>query len=72
MEPETTKKRIALRRNRRESGFTLLEYAAGAALLMGVLYVGLRAVGGSLEGLLTSIANFANRRATELDSKAPD
>ncbi len=72
MEPETTKKRIALRRNRRESGYTLLEYAAGAALLMGVLYVGLRAVGGSLEGLLTSIANFANRRATELDSKAPD
>jgi hypothetical protein len=67
-----TQKRLAIRRNRKESGYTLLEYAAGAALLMGVLYVGLRAVGGSLEGLMTSIANFANRRATELDTKAPD
>ncbi len=38
---------------------------------MGVLYVGLRALGGSLEGLLTSISAFADRRKAELDTKAP-
>lgn len=72
MELEKRAKRGTIRGNRKESGYTLLEYAAGAALLMGVLYVGLRALGGSLEGLLTSISNFAQRRSQELDTKAPN
>lgn len=69
MEIEQKQRSGLIRRNRKQSGYTLLEYAAGAALLMGVLYVGLRALGGSLEGLLTSIANFAQRRGTELDTR---
>lgn len=72
MESEQKPQSVSVRRNRKQSGYTLLEYAAGAALLMGVLYVGLRALGGSLEGLLTSISNFAQRRGQELDTKAPN
>jgi hypothetical protein len=71
METFSNNERLKIKRKRKESGYTLLEYAAGAALLMGVLYVGLRALGGSLEGLLTSISAFADRRKAELDTKAP-
>jgi hypothetical protein len=71
METFSNSERLLIKRKRKESGYTLLEYAAGAALLMGVLYVGLRALGGSLEGLLTSISAFADRRKAELDTKAP-
>jgi hypothetical protein len=56
------------RKKCQEAGFTLLEYAAGAAVLMGILYVGVRTMGYGIQDLMGSVGKWANERSTELDA----
>ena len=45
---------------RRERGFTLLEYCAGAAIIAGVLWGTLTMFGTSLTGMMTSVSDWAS------------
>jgi len=51
-----------------ESGYTLLEYCAGAAIIAGVLWGALSLMGENLGGLLDSIGQWAVARAGEIDT----
>ena len=54
---------------RKELGFTLLEYCAGAAVILIIVWVALQALGGSVSGLLTAIANWADRQTEVVNSR---
>jgi hypothetical protein len=58
------------KKNVKQSGFTLLEYAAGAAVLMGILYVGVRTMGFGIQDLMGSVGKWANDRSQEIDTPA--
>ena len=50
---------------KRQRGYTLLEYCAGAAIIAGILWTALNALGGNLSGLLNAVGSWAtNRTAT--------
>jgi hypothetical protein len=53
-------------RSARQRGYTLLEYAAGAAILMGILYVGMQSLGGGIQSLLQEIGTWASERSNDL------
>lgn len=53
--------RKAIRKNG-QRGYTLLEYCAGAAIIAGILWTALSALGGNLSGLLNSVGAWASRR----------
>ena len=44
--------------NKNEQGFTLLEYAAGAAVLISVVFVGLSAMGQNLDTFFDGVATW--------------
>jgi type II secretory pathway pseudopilin PulG len=46
-------------RNNKQKGYTLLEYCAGAAIIAGILWAALNALGGSLVGLLGAVQQWA-------------
>ncbi len=46
-----------------ESGYTLLEYCAGAAIIAGILWTALNALGGNLSDLLEAVGQWAQRRS---------
>jgi hypothetical protein len=50
----------------RERGYTLLEYCAGAAIIAGILWTALNALGGNLSGLLNSVGEWATRRSSQI------
>ena len=45
--------------NKTIKGFTLLEYAAGAAVILTVVMVGLNAMGGNLSTFFTNLGTWA-------------
>lgn len=47
-------------KNKNEKGYTLLEYCAGAAIVLGVLYGTLTTVSGSLSKFLTKVGTWAD------------
>ena len=49
-----------------ERGYTLLEYCAGAAIITGILWTSLSALGGNLNTLLTAVGGWATTRAGEV------
>jgi len=49
-----------------EKGLSLLEYAAAAAILIGIVYVGFSAFGTSLSDLFDSMTTWANNRTTQI------
>ncbi len=55
------------RLNRREQGYTLLEYVAGATVVGAVLYAALNALGGDLQAFLQALGDWAGRRAGQLN-----
>lgn len=58
-----------MKRDRRnQKGYTLLEYAAGAAILMGILFTGLNAMGSGVQGLLSEIGTWAGQRKSDLSA----
>jgi len=46
--------------NNREKGYTLLEYCAGAAIVLGVVFGTLQTVSGNLTKFLTKIGAWAD------------
>lgn len=54
------------REKEKESGFTLLEYCAGAAIIAGVVWVAMDQLGGSLAGLLESLSSWASSRSGDI------
>jgi hypothetical protein len=59
-------KKQLIQKIKKQRGYTLLEYAAGAAVLMGLLYLGVQAMGGGIQDLLTSIGEWARSRSSDL------
>jgi Flp pilus assembly pilin Flp len=51
---------------KRQRGYTLLEYCAGAAIIAGILWTALSALGGNLSGLLEAVGRWAVARTTEI------
>jgi hypothetical protein len=52
---------------KREQGYTLLEYVAGATVVGAVLYAALNSLGGDLQQFLQALGDWAGRRAAQLD-----
>jgi hypothetical protein len=50
-------------KHKNEKGYTLLEYCAGAAIIAGILWTGLNALGGDLVDLLGSVGQWAQARS---------
>lgn len=55
-------------KNKNEKGYTLLEYCAGAAIVVSVLYVALGQLGNDLSSFLGSIGGWAKNKGTIIDS----
>ena len=64
------KRIIRCSRHKRCAGYALLEYAAGAAILLGVFYVGVRALGGGVSDLLTNVGDWARARSSDLNQSS--
>ncbi len=60
MQEKITKKK------RSKAGYTLLEYSAGAAILMGILYTGLNAMGTGVKNLLNGVGTWATQQQSNL------
>lgn len=56
-----------MRNRKNEKGYTLLEYCAGAAIILGVLYGALNALGTDLQNLLGSMGGWANNRQGQIE-----
>ncbi len=63
------KKLLGLRSRRRgESGFTILEYCAGAAIIIGVVWGAMSTLGTSMGNLIGAITSWANTRTSEINA----
>lgn len=62
------KMRFFALRGRKEEGYTLLEYCAGAAVIAGILFAALQTMGTNLGNYLGAIGSWATRRAAEISS----
>jgi hypothetical protein len=54
-----------------EQGYSLLEYAAGAAIIMGILYFSLNAMGTGVKDLMQSVGTWASQQKVNLTSNTP-
>jgi len=54
------------KRSRREGGFSLLEYCAGAAVILVTIWGALTLMGNNIEGLLGAIGTWATQRQGEI------
>jgi hypothetical protein len=57
-----------MKKNKKQKGFTLLEYTAGAAVIIGVVWVAVNAMGGSLRDVFDAISRWANGRVSQIDN----
>ena len=57
---------IRITRTRREKGYTLLEYCAGAAIIAGIVWGAMNLLGNNLSGFLTGLGNWVNDRTSNL------
>ncbi len=55
------------RERKNQKGYTLLEYCAGAALIAGIIWVALNAMGQNITTLLNAIGQWAANRATGIN-----
>ena len=53
---------------KREQGLSMLEYAAGAAVLAGVVYGAMAYFGNGLEGFFQALGDWATSRASDVGS----
>ena len=51
---------------KKQKGYTLLEYAAGATVLMSLLYGGLNAMGNGIQDLMAGIGTWAAQQDASL------
>ena len=59
---------IDIKKRDGEEGYTLLEYCAGAAVIAGIVFGALNALGGNLQGLLENLGQWADDRAADIVS----
>ncbi len=59
---------IALTRGKSERGFTLLEYCAGAVVLLTIVYVAMRGMGDNLGSFMTAIGDWAKGQGDTISS----
>ena len=52
--------------NYKQSGYTLLEYSAGAAIIMGILYFSLNALGTGVKDLMQGVGTWASDQKSNL------
>ena len=62
---------LTITKTSKERGYTLLEYAAGAALIAIIVGVTISAIGNGFENLGNSIGAWATREGTELEATNP-
>lgn len=55
---------------KKQRGFTLLEYCAGAAILAGIVWLALGRFGMSVSGLIDGLSNWMDSRTTEINEGA--
>jgi hypothetical protein len=53
-------------KNRKSAGFTLLEYCAGAAVVLSVVYVAFSTMGGNLSVLMESVGTWSSNKSQEI------
>ncbi len=70
MKSTATIKAKSKRTGRGERGFSLLEYCAGAAVILVTIWGALTLMGENIEVLLNSIGNWATTRAGEIDGSS--
>ena len=68
---EGAEKKVSQADSRREKGYALLEYCAGAAVVAIVLWAAMQTLGASVSTLLGNISDWALARAAEVGSGAP-
>lgn len=54
-------------RGKKERGYTLLEYAVGAAVIMGIVITGLSGMAGQINSLFGAIGNWAAGQAGNIN-----
>ena len=59
---------MATKNNRRQKGYTLLEYCAGAAVVAGVLWTSLNTMGNNIGSLMGSVGKWATSRGAIIDA----
>jgi hypothetical protein len=53
-------------KNKKQKGYALLEYCAGAAIIAGIIYAALNALGANLVDLLNALGEWATNRASDI------
>jgi Flp pilus assembly pilin Flp len=64
-------KMLRIVKNGQERGYTLLEYAAGAALIAIIVGITISAIGGGFQSLGTNIGAWATREGNDLMATNP-
>lgn len=59
---------VKRRGEKNEKGFTLLEYAGGAAVLVGVIYVTFRIFGVGMEGFFNALNDWVGNRTSDIEA----
>jgi len=53
---------------RKQRGYTLLEYCAGAAIIAGILWTSLNTLGGNMSQLLNAVGKWAQTRTDNVSN----
>jgi len=57
------------KQNKKQQGYTLLEYCAGAAIIAGILWTALNTMSTNMSTLLTNVGTWATSRANTVVTK---
>ena len=64
------RKQFRLVRKNSERGFTLLEYCAGAAVLLTIVWAALTALGTNMSTFLNAVGSWATTQAVKVNSNS--
>ena len=62
------RRQFGLVRKNNEKGFTLLEYCAGAAVLLTIVWAALTALGTNMSTFLNAVGSWASSQAGKIDT----
>jgi hypothetical protein len=60
------------RKSNREHGYSMLEYAAGAAIILAILYGAMNLLEGGVTNLFSSISDWATSHGDHLRNQRPN
>jgi hypothetical protein len=55
-----------MKQQKKQKGFTLLEYAAGAAVIIGIVWLGVNTMGDGISNMLEAIGNWASQQGNNI------